>query len=322
VQTVIDADGDKDTSSIDLGQGVFQIEDDGPNSAVATTPPLTLVLDETRPVGTEEDGDSDPAGRDTVKANFALSFLAPDYGSDGAGSVSYTLTLTGVNVPYSAEFRERETNELLITTLASLKPKGGEAGVKMPDFVPNQTSIDKVIATVDTFRRTLPKGVQLRIVYDQSQLVSSALGGVARAVMVGGVFVVLVILVLLGNVRAALLVTLTIPLSIALSGLLLRPLGVGLNTMTLGGLAIAVGLLVDAAIIMVENILHRLSGATSAGASRGRRQMPTVLAVRHGTGDGRAGRRLVPALRRRFGRLGCPWPVSRPTYRWPIRAAT
>ena len=60
-----------------------------------------------------------------------------------------------------------------------------------------------------------------------------------------------------------LLVTLTIPLSIALSGLLLKPLNVGLNTMTLGGLAIAVGLLVDAAIIMVENILHRLAGATS-----------------------------------------------------------
>ncbi len=118
--------------------------------------------------------------------------------------------------------------------------------------------------------RTLPKGVELRVVYDQSQLVSSALGGVERAVMLGGVFVVLVILVLLGNVRAALVVTFTIPLSIALAGLLLKPLGVGLNTMTLGGLAIAVGLLVDAAIIMVENILHRLHGATTRRERRER----------------------------------------------------
>ena len=86
--------------------------------------------------------------------------------------------------------------------------------------------------------------------------------------MLGGVFVVLVILFLLGNVRAALLVTLTIPLSIALSGLLLKPLDVGLNTMTLGGLAIAVGLLVDAAIIMVENILHRLAGATTERSAK------------------------------------------------------
>src|SRR4029453_15412453 len=110
---------------------------------------------------------------------------------------------------------------------------------------------------VEEIRRALPQGVQLRIVYDQSQLVSSALGGVGRAVMLGGVFVVFVILALLGNLRAAFLVTLTIPLSIALAGLLLKPLGVGLNTMTLGGLAIAVGLLVAAAIIMGENILHR-----------------------------------------------------------------
>ena len=114
-------------------------------------------------------------------------------------------------------------------------------------------------AALEDIRRTLPKGVQLRVVYDQSELISSALGGVGRAVMLGGVFVVLVILLLIGNMRAALVVTFTIPLSIALAGLLLKPLGIGLNTMTLGGLAIAVGLLVDAAIIMVENILHRLS---------------------------------------------------------------
>jgi heavy metal efflux system protein len=133
-------------------------------------------------------------------------------------------------------------------------------------------------AAVEDIRRTLPKGVQLRVVYDQSQLVASSLGGVGRAVMLGGVFVVLVILVLLGNVRAAVVVTLTIPLSIALSGLLLRPLGIGLNTMTLGGLAIAVGLLVDAAIIMVENILHRLSGAAT-GRERRERALNAAVEV-------------------------------------------
>ncbi|HEY8232088.1 MAG TPA: efflux RND transporter permease subunit, partial [Vicinamibacteria bacterium] len=114
---------------------------------------------------------------------------------------------------------------------------------------------------IDQVRRTLPKGVTLRVVYDQSQLVGTALGGVGRAVLLGGVFVAAVLFALLGNARAAAIVTLTIPLSVALSGLLLRPLGVGINTMTLGGLAIAVGLLVDAAIIVTENVLHRLAGA-------------------------------------------------------------
>ena len=131
---------------------------------------------------------------------------------------------------------------------------------------------------VEDIQRGLPKGVQLRIVYDQSALVTSALGGVGRAVMLGGVFVALVIFLLLGNLRAALVVTLTIPLSIALAGLLLTPLNVGLNTMTLGGLAIAVGLLVDAAIIMVENILHRLQDV-HGGRERREQAMSAALEV-------------------------------------------
>jgi cobalt-zinc-cadmium resistance protein CzcA len=133
---------------------------------------------------------------------------------------------------------------------------------------------------LEDIRRGLPPGVQLRIVYDQSALVTSALGGVGRAVLLGGLFVVLVILFLLGNVRAAVIVTLTIPLSIAMAGLLLRPLNVGLNTMTLGGLAIAVGLLVDAAIIMVENILHRVAGAVSPADRRARAAAAAVEVAR------------------------------------------
>ncbi len=116
--------------------------------------------------------------------------------------------------------------------------------------------------------RGLPSGVHLRIVYDQSELVRSALGGVGRAVAMGAILVVVVLFVLLGNFRAAMLVTLTIPLSLALAGVVLRQLGVGINTMTLGGLAIAVGLLVDAAIIMTENIIHRMTVLRGSGSRR------------------------------------------------------
>ncbi len=128
---------------------------------------------------------------------------------------------------------------------------------------------------------TLPSGVVARTVYDQSMLVRSALGGVGRAVLVGGVLVVLVIFVLLGDLRAALLVTLTIPLSLALAGLLLRAGKVGLNTMTLGGLAIAVGLLVDAAIILAENVVHRLT-AGRASTVLDRRTVALAAAVEVG----------------------------------------
>lgn len=113
-------------------------------------------------------------------------------------------------------------------------------------------------------RGSLPAGVDVRIVYDQSELVESSLAGVGRAVLIGAGLVALVLFALLGNARAALIVTLTLPLSLALSGLLMRAAGIGINTMTLGGLAIAVGLLVDSAIIMVENILHRGNALAAA----------------------------------------------------------
>jgi heavy metal efflux system protein len=117
---------------------------------------------------------------------------------------------------------------------------------------------------IDGLQKSLPPGVALRIVYDQSQLVDASLGGVGRAVLLGAVFVVLVIFGLLGDARAAAVVTITIPLSVAMGGILLHWTGVGINTMTLGGLAIAVGLLVDAAIIVTENVIHRLNGRRAA----------------------------------------------------------
>ncbi len=121
---------------------------------------------------------------------------------------------------------------------------------------------------VDEIQKSLPKGVQLRVVYDQSVLVGSALGGVGRAIFIGAFLVVGVLFVLLGDVRAALVVTITLPLSVFLAGLILKPLGVGINTMTLGGLAIAVGLLVDASIIMAENIVHRMTVHRGEGTRR------------------------------------------------------
>ena len=92
-----------------------------------------------------------------TEAGSYLLAINPGKGPDGKPQPPL---LTGVNVPYSAEFRERETNNVLIATLASLKPKGGEAGkIIEGDLISDQTSIDKLIGAVDTFRRTLPKAM-------------------------------------------------------------------------------------------------------------------------------------------------------------------
>ena len=132
---------------------------------------------------------------------------------------------------------------------------------------------------IDEIRTTLPPGVALRVVYDQAELVGSALGGVGRAVMIGAVFVALVIFVLLGDIRAALIVTLTIPLSLLLAAVILRHTGVGINTMTLGGLAIAVGLLVDASIIVTENIIHWRNTRRGAGGTMRAQALSAALQV-------------------------------------------
>lgn len=98
--TITDADGDTASASVQIGSDLVFF-DDGPDAEVDEEATLdTLVLDETRPVGTEEDGDSNPAGLMTVQANFADNFVSPvDYGGDGPGAVSYALALDGEDVP-------------------------------------------------------------------------------------------------------------------------------------------------------------------------------------------------------------------------------
>lgn len=107
-------------------------------------------------------------------------------------------------------------------------------------------------------RQSLPEGMELTLMYDQGNLVTHALNGVTLALLLGGLFVAIVLVLLLGNLRAALIVIAALPLATLGAAIPLNLAGMGLNAMTLGGLAIAVGLLVDAAVIMVENLAHRL----------------------------------------------------------------
>lgn len=127
------------------------------------------------------------------------------------------------------------------------------------------TSVRDAVAEIQP---TLPDGVRLVIDYDQAEVIEHSLRGLGKAILIGAILVVFVIGLLLGDLRAAALVTITIPVSMAASGLLLQYFNCGLNAMTLGGLAIAVGLLVDAGIIICENIVHRLTEARPSSADR------------------------------------------------------
>ena len=115
-----------------------------------------------------------------------------------------------------------------------------------------------VRAALVELKQGLPEGMHLELIYDQGRLVTNALDGVTLALLVGGIFVAIVLILLLGSFRGAMLVLTVLPLATLGAAIPLHFAGLGLNAMTLGGLAIAVGLLVDAAVIMVENLAHRL----------------------------------------------------------------
>lgn len=137
---------------------------------------------------------------------------------------------------------------------------GNETVVALVIKQPNadtMTVVEGVEKAIDDMRTSLPKGVRLTPYYDQTHLISHSLSSVTRAILVGAVLVILVLLVFLGHFRSTLIVAASLPLSVMIAGTLMSQLGVGLNTMSLGGLAIAVGIMVDASIIMVENIYHR-----------------------------------------------------------------
>jgi cobalt-zinc-cadmium resistance protein CzcA len=111
---------------------------------------------------------------------------------------------------------------------------------------------------------SLPKGVSVKPFYDRSALVERAVGTVSKALMEAIVLVLVLLFLFLGDVRAALTVAITLPLAALATFLLMRQFGLSANLMSLGGLAIAIGMLVDGAVVVVENIVSRLSHAGSS----------------------------------------------------------
>jgi cobalt-zinc-cadmium resistance protein CzcA len=106
---------------------------------------------------------------------------------------------------------------------------------------------------------TLPKGVSVTPFYDRSALVDRAVGTVSKALLEAIVLVLVLLYLFLGNARAALTVALTLPLAALATFLLMRQFGLSANLMSLGGLAIAIGMLVDGAVVVVENIVSHLA---------------------------------------------------------------
>lgn len=119
---------------------------------------------------------------------------------------------------------------------------------------------------LDELKPSLPQGVTLDVFYDRSDLITSAVGTVSKALFEATILVVILLIAFLGNVRAALVVAVTLPFAALVTFVLMQQFGMSANLMSLGGLAIAIGLIVDAAVVVVENTVERLQHAKSADA--------------------------------------------------------
>ncbi len=124
--------------------------------------------------------------------------------------------------------------------------------------------VEAVRAKLADIAPSLPPGVTTQVFYDRGALVERAVGTVSKALGEAIVLVLVLLLAFLGNLRAAIAVACVLPLAALITFIMMRLTGMSANLMSLGGLAIAIGMLVDAAVVVVENIESRLADAAGA----------------------------------------------------------
>jgi len=122
-----------------------------------------------------------------------------------------------------------------------------------------KVTIDGINDRIALIEQALPKGVRFEPIYDQADLIEKAVETVTKALIEAFVFIVIVLVLFLLNVRAVILVLISIPLSVGMALTIMAYNGLSANLMSLGGLAVAIGMMVDGAVVMMENIFKHLS---------------------------------------------------------------
>src|ERR671912_389139 len=144
-------------------------------------------------------------------------------------------------------------------------------GVQKQPAVNTLELTERIESTLDEIQRALPQGMQIhKDLFRQADFIEQSLHNLFRAFLEGAALVIVVVVVFLMNVRAAVITLLALPLSLVAAVIAMDRFGLTINTMSLGGLAIAIGELVDDAIIDVENVVRRLreNAKRSAGEQR------------------------------------------------------
>ncbi|MDR3691891.1 MAG: efflux RND transporter permease subunit [Fimbriimonas sp.] len=127
--------------------------------------------------------------------------------------------------------------------------------------------VSAVRAEISKMKPSLPKGVDIGLFYDQSTLIKDAVQSVEEAVLIGAVLAVVVLMMFLGDLRATVVTAAIIPATVLITFLIMRIAGLTLNLMTLGALAVGIGLVIDDAIVVVENVFRHMSVGDSVAAA-------------------------------------------------------
>jgi cobalt-zinc-cadmium resistance protein CzcA len=128
--------------------------------------------------------------------------------------------------------------------------------------------VDRVKKAVAELGPTLPEGARLNVFYDRTSLIEACLDTVTHALLEGGLLVVLVLFLFVAELRTALIVVFSLPLTYLVTFIVMGQVGLTANLMSLGGLAFSVGMVVDASIVVVENVRRHLARAAPGEAAR------------------------------------------------------
>lgn len=131
----------------------------------------------------------------------------------------------------------------------------------------SRETVSRIKFKFEEVNKALPEGLSIKVFYDRSNLVNAATSTVTNALIQAVVLVFVVLIFMLGSLRSAIVVSLNLPLSVFITFLLMRYFDISANLMSLGGIAIAIGILIDSAIVVVENI-HSYLAHAPVGVSR------------------------------------------------------
>ena len=161
------------------------------------------------------------------------------------------------------------------------------AGIVLKRMQANtKATIDGVKKRLPAIQTALPEGVTLEPFYDQADLVDKAVTTVSKALFEAFVLIVIVLMLFLMNLRATLLVLISVPVSIGLALMAMAYWGVSANLMSLGGLAIAIGIMVDGSVVMMEHIFSHLTAPDARHRERAKQETcsPTPYDAAHDSG--------------------------------------